>query len=221
MADQIDGRWSPTDAGPLGRHRPPVRQPRHVLDRDFDRELQRLLRAGVDDGHRPVADLALMGGEFVGDFGLGVGGLAALRRRALDAAEEAGHFVERPLRGGQPDALQAGRRSQSAASRSIDNIRWAPRLVGTSAWISSMMTVSIERSASRAFEVRSRYSDSGVVIRMSAGSRWNRARSLCGVSPVRMAIAGVTNESPRRSATCGDARSAARAGCAPRRPRAP
>ena len=34
-----------------------------------------------------------------------------------------------------------------------------------------MMTVSTERSASRAFEVSSRYSDSGVVIRMSAGSR--------------------------------------------------
>ena len=53
-----------------------------------------------------------------------------------------------------------------------------------------MMIVSIERSASRAFDVSSRYSDSGVVIRMSAGSRWNRARSLCGVSPVRIAIAG-------------------------------
>ena len=36
------------------------RQPRHVLDRHFDRQLQRLLRAGVDDGDRAVADFALM-----------------------------------------------------------------------------------------------------------------------------------------------------------------
>jgi hypothetical protein len=53
-----------------------------------------------------------------------------------------------------------------------------------------MMIVSIDRSTSRAFDVSSRYSDSGVVMRMSAGSRWNFARSLCGVSPVRIAIAG-------------------------------
>ena len=68
-----------------------------------------------------------------------------------------------------------------------------------------MMIVSIERSASRAFDVSSRYSDSGVVMRMSAGSRWNRARSLCGVSPVRMAIAGVTI---RLAAPLGDLRDA-------------
>ena len=36
------------------------------------------------------------------------------------------------------------------------NAREAPRLVGTSAWISSTITVSTERSASRAFEVSSR-----------------------------------------------------------------
>ena len=74
-------------------------------------------------------------------------------------------------------------------------------MVGTSAWISSTITVSIERSASRAFEVSSRYSDSGVVIRMSAGSRWKRARSRGGVSPVRTATAGTTKASPRRGAT--------------------
>jgi hypothetical protein len=60
-----------------------------------------------------------------------------------------------------------------------------------------MMIVSIDRNASRAFEVRSKYSDSGVVIRMSAGSRLKRARSVCGVSPVRTAIAGNTYVSPR------------------------
>ena len=51
-----------------------------------------------------------------------------------------------------------------------------------------MMTVSTETSRSRAFDVRSRKSDSGVVIRMSAASRPNRARSMAGVSPVRIAI---------------------------------
>ena len=40
-----------------------------------------------------------------------------------------------------------------------------------------MITVSTCRSRSRAFDVSSRNSDSGVVIRMSAGSRRNRARS--------------------------------------------
>ena len=54
-----------------------------------------------------------------------------------------------------------------------------------------MITVSMEVSRSRALDVSSRYSDSGVVIRMSAGSRWNFARSLCGVSPVRIAMVGV------------------------------
>ena len=46
------------------------------------------------------------------------------------------------------------------------------------------------RSRSRAFDVSSRNSDSGVVIRMSAGSRWKRARSAAGVSPVRIDIVG-------------------------------
>ena len=98
--------------------------------------------------------------------------------------------------------MRCSGRSHSAARRSIDSARWAPRLVGTSAWISSTITVSIERSASRAFDVSSRYSDSGVVIRMSAGSRWKRARSAAGVSPLRTAIAGATNRSPRAAATC-------------------
>ncbi len=91
-------------------------------------------------------------------------------------------------------AASAGR---IASRRSSDSERCAPRLVGTRAWISSMMTVSIARSASRAFDVRSRYSDSGVVMRMSAGSRWNRARSIAGVSPVRTAIDGTWCASPR------------------------
>ena len=60
-----------------------------------------------------------------------------------------------------------------------------PRLVGASAWISSTMIVSTPRSRSRERPASNRYSDSGVVIRICAGSlRW-RSRSLAGVSPVR------------------------------------
>ena len=50
-----------------------------------------------------------------------------------------------------------------------------------------MISVSTPRSSSRACDVRRRKSDSGVVIRMSGGSRSIAARSFCGVSPVRTA----------------------------------
>ena len=63
--------------------------------------------------------------------------------------------------------------------RSSDSARCAPRFVDTSAWISSMITVSTERRLSRAFDVSSRYSDSGVVIRMSAGVA-QKSRALGG-----------------------------------------
>ena len=52
--------------------------------------------------------------------------------------------------------MRCGERAQSASSRSSDSAMCAPRLVGTSAWISSMMIVSIERSTSRALEVNNR-----------------------------------------------------------------
>ena len=62
-----------------------------------------------------------------------------------------------------------------------------PRLVAATAWISSRITASTDCSISRAWEVRIRYSDSGVVIRMSGGLRRIAARSFWGVSPVRIA----------------------------------
>jgi hypothetical protein len=73
-------------------------------------------------------------------------------------------------------------------------------LVGTSAWISSMMTVSTVVSRARAFDVSSRKSDSGVVMRMSADSRRNLARSPGGVSPVRIAMSGIVTGTPMRLA---------------------
>ena len=70
------------------------------------------------------------------------------------AAEEPRDFVERSLRRGQADALR--RALANRLGRSSDSARCAPRLLATSAWISSMMIVSTDRSASRAFEVSSR-----------------------------------------------------------------
>ena len=63
-----------------------------------------------------------------------------------------------------------------------------------------MMTVSTDAQRLAGVRVSSRYSDSGVVIRMSAGSRWKRARSTAGVSPVRTATVGAWNASPRAAA---------------------
>jgi len=52
---------------------------------------------------------------------------------------------------------------------------------------SSTITVSTPLMTSRARDVRRRKSDSGVVIRMSGGSRSIARRSFCSVSPVRTA----------------------------------
>jgi hypothetical protein len=65
------------------------------------------------------------------------------------ATTSSGRWVaDRPMRWGG--------RSQMSASRSSDRARCAPRLVGTSEWISSTMTASTPRSVSRACEVSMR-----------------------------------------------------------------
>ena len=61
----------------------------------------------------------------------------------------------------------------------------APRFVPATACTSSRITVSTPRNVSRACEVSSKKSDSGVVMRMSGGVRSMRRRSSAGVSPVR------------------------------------
>ena len=86
--------------------------------------------------------------------------------------------ADRPMR-------RAGR-SSSSSRRSRLSARWAPRLVATTEWTSSTITVSTWASASRALEVSSRNSDSGVVMRMSGGWAGKRRRASAGVSPVRM-----------------------------------
>ena len=62
------------------------------------------------------------------------------------------------------------------------------------------MTVSTLRSASRACEVSSRNSDSGVVIRMSGGAADSLRRSSAAVSPVRTPTRMSGSARPRRRA---------------------
>src|SRR6187431_862678 len=65
-----------------------------------------------------------------------------------------------------------------------------------------MISVSTDSKILRVSEVKSRNKDSGVVIRMSGGVRRMRARSACGVSPVRRARVGTRRSLPRRRAAC-------------------
>ena len=62
-------------------------------------------------------------------------------------------------------------RPACSASRSSVTARCAPRLVCATAWISSTITHCVPANSSRACEVSIRYSDSGVVMRMSGGLR--------------------------------------------------
>ena len=113
------------------------------------------------------------------------------RKRATSSSGRC--VAERPIR--------CGGRRVTSARRSSESARCAPRFVPTIAWISSTITVSTPARIARAREVRRRKSDSGVVIRMSGGRRSIDARSLCGVSPVRIATSGRWTVSPRRAAT--------------------
>ncbi len=94
----------------------------------------------------------------------------------------------------------SGLPARNACSRSIDKNKCAPRLVATREWISSMIRVSTDSRIFRVSEVSNKNSDSGVVIRMSGGVRRMRARSTCGVSPVRTASVGTRTVLPKRRA---------------------
>ena len=103
------------------------------------------------------------------------------RKRAISSSGRC--VAESPIR--------CGGASVSASSRSSESARCAPRFVAASAWISSTITQRTPRSVSRADEVSIRYSDSGVVIKMSGGFLIIRRRSDAGVSPVRTAASGM------------------------------
>ena len=97
-------------------------------------------------------------------------------------------------------ATRCTSRPTSASRRSRLRARWLPRLVPATAWISSTITVSTPVSVCCAELVSMRYSDSGVVIRMSGGRRSSAARSLDVVSPERTPIVTSARGVPSRSA---------------------
>ena len=104
----------------------------------------------------------------------------------------------RPLRVGAGVPTPA----RSASSRSSDSARCAPRLPPASACTSSTMTVSTPRRVSLAWDVSSRNSDSGVVIRMSGGLLTSLRRSSAAVSPVRTPTCTSLIPTPSRWAAC-------------------
>ena len=96
------------------------------------------------------------------------------RKRPISSS---GRWVaDRPMRCKGP--------STTCSRRSSDSARCAPRLVPAIEWISSTMTQRTLCRISSARDVSSRYSDSGVVIRMSGGvramSRRSRGRRVAG-----------------------------------------
>ena len=78
-------------------------------------------------------------------------------------------------------------RPACSASRSRLSARCEPRFVCATAWTSSTITHWVPANSRCACEVSMRYSDSGVVMRMSGGDFSISRRSRCGVSPVRTA----------------------------------
>ena len=98
--------------------------------------------------------------------------------------------------------------SAMCASRSSVRARCEPRLFDATAWISSTITVVVLRSMDRLRSaVTRRYSDSGVVIRMSGGCLSMAARSAAAVSPVRTATRMAGGRSPSWPATAAISRS--------------
>ena len=107
--------------------------------------------------------------------------------------------------------IRCGSALVRAHSRSRLRARCDPRLVAATEWISSTISQRTDPSMRRAALVRSRNSDSGVVIRMSGGCRSIDRRTSDGVSPVRMATEMSGADRPadsiwRRIPTSGDRR---------------
>ncbi len=120
------------------------------------------------------------------------------------ATSSSGRTVaDSPMRWAGPGCgCPASAEPSSASSRSSDSARCAPRLVPATACTSSRMTVRTPRNDSRAAEVSSRNSDSGVVTSTSGGVRANSRRSSAGVSPVRIPTVISGGGVPARCAAC-------------------
>jgi hypothetical protein len=151
--------------------------------------------AGSSDGS-PMAAMSSTGTTTARSNAFSLGGATTLTGRGPPrkrATSSSGRTVaDRPMR-------RAGR-SSSSSRRSRLRARWAPRLVATTEWTSSTITVSTWARASRALEVSSRNSDSGVVMRMSGGWAGKRRRASAGVSPVRIPTVMSGRGSSRRAA---------------------
>ena len=153
----------------------------HRLDGHLDAQVEGLAGTRVDD-----RDLAVGPDQVAAD----------LLQRTLVAL--------RPIRCTSARAPGAPGRlvRWSACRRSSVSARCEPRFEWATAWISSTITASTSAQHRPARgEVSIRYSDSGVVIRMSGGLRSIAARSRWGVSPVRIPRAPPRRRS--RAAECG------------------
>ena len=98
--------------------------------------------------------------------------LAVRARRGSGRSPRAGSGSRSGRSAGRA-AGRAGARLRRSRRSSV-SARCEPRLEWATAWISSTITASTPLSISRAREVSIRYSDSGVVIRMSGGLRSHR-----------------------------------------------
>ena len=185
---------------------------RHVFDRNFYAQIESLGFARVHDRDGPIDRRSNGRFEFRERFvwlcspQLRFDGCVPLRHSR--SAQEARHFFQRTLRGGKTDSLQPApdtdapgvqatapdaNRAWSARSREF-RPRSPPR---PNAEIASL-------------EVSSRYKDSGVVIRMSAGWRRNRARSAGGSVACANRDSTAHGTEPRRCAACAMPTSGAR-----------
>ena len=125
--------------------------------------------------------------------------VSTIRHVARRPDQEAADLLERLLRGRQPDPLDlAARPPRSAARASAPGARraWSTPPRGSR----RRCTTRVPANSSWARPVSIRYSDSGVVIRMSGGSRSIAWRSRWGVSPVRTADLQVRADPAQRHA---------------------
>ena len=142
---------------------------------------------------------------------------AATTRTGCAPAQEARHLVRAGARWPKARCAAPGRSSRSSR-RSRLSARCAPRLLPASACTSSTMTVVHACAASRApCDVSMRYSDSGVVMRMSGGLRWmarGAGRAWC--RPCACPCAPGTRRRPAAASRSRYARERLPAGCVPR-----
>ncbi len=117
--------------------------------------------------------------------------------RKVATASTGRTVADSPIRWAGPPSA-----SSSASRRSRLRARCAPRLVPATAWISSRITVRTPASPARAAEVRTRKSDSGVVMSTSGGRVANARRSAGGVSPVRTPTLTSGSPTPAVPPTC-------------------